>query len=452
MFPLKSNFAAGFPLAMLEASWLRTVANILNDIEGVGCHIEKTYGGEGMGWKIIVDTDPADLVYPFKVTDNGGGSVSIQGGSWTRNGITVTLADTTLTGVGADDYVMLKLGSGSLDPSFYPESLTVSAQATIEADGLDTTGAGYNIYCVLGKFTAGVWVQYWKGGHIDDVVLRPDGDKLDTTGRSTIVRNPESGLNAGELQVGDVHSVKASAFSVPFFVSDDSTPIQGDMRYASVDGRDGDPPFNSSLQIVGDATGTAYIQVSGFRTAVAPADPFATDTYTHHFCMRETDGTYTSTKWYDFDTFIDALKSDLLNDSTFLESLSTSVFSYFYDWYDALDTAEKKFWEKGADHTVNYGSKIGNSLKTEVINLDSQLLLAVSGESSATSLDWTNLKLFGAWFTDTSFKSPLFIDGDNNNGITLANWFGGGIAIGATIQEIEIQDALPSDKILVIRA
>ena len=36
------------------------IANILNDIKGVGCTIQKDYGREGRGWKIVVDGISSD--------------------------------------------------------------------------------------------------------------------------------------------------------------------------------------------------------------------------------------------------------------------------------------------------------------------------------------------------------------------------------------------------------
>jgi hypothetical protein len=126
----------------------------------------------------------------------------------------------------------------------------------------------------------------------------------------------------------------------------------------------------------------------------------------YRFGIREFIGS-AELKWYDSVTFLSDLKDALAADSVWQESL-TYVTAYFdqadfdwddetygfYAWYDALDAANKKFWEKGADQNINYGSAIGNSGQTEVINLDSQVLV-------------------GAWSTETSFKSPAFLD---NNG------------------------------------
>jgi hypothetical protein len=489
MFPLKSNFFGGLPLASLSAGWLRTVANILNDIEGIGCHIEKTYGGEGMGWKIVVDTDPADLEYPFKVTDNGGGSVDIKGGSWTRNGITVTLADTTLSSVGADNYVFIYLGRDTItgpDPALIPNTLSVVNTSSLPADGLATSVGGYNIIFVLGKFTAGVWEQYWKGGHIDDLVLRPDSDHFNSTGRSTIVQNPESGANQGELQVGDVHSVKASALSIPFFASDDSTPKQGAISWAALDAHEGVTPTHSSLEIVGTVTGTAYAQIVGFRTPATPTDPFATDAYTHHFGMRETNGTLTAMKWYDFDTFVSGLKANITADLTFLEDLGDVLGGYIdwdSDWNSSVTHTGMDF--SGSTSAKGTGLSGGNTDHDDSYWHEAGLIASpftdtknyvTSGTVRAGEFQletdspynlWSNIKFAVRVSGNVEFSGlttgEFYLGGDSGDsfiniyfngvaGIDIANWTTKGGLTGANIIEVEGWDVRPTDKVLVIRA
>jgi hypothetical protein len=326
--------------------------------------------------------------YPFKVTDNGGGSVSVQGGSWTRNGITVTLADTTLTGVGANDYFYINLrNQNPIDASLYPEMLDVTFSPSF-SDSSDTLGTsyGYNYVYLLGKFTAGVWTQYWKGGHIDDIVLRPDGDAFDTaTARSTIVRNPETSANKGELQVGDVHLVRASSLSLPFFSSNDSTVKQGAISWAALDGHEGTSPTHSSLEIIGTATGSAYAQLVGFRTPVDSSNPFDDSASTvHHFAVREDLGAGSvNLRWYNSDMMKTAIDSEiqaqigLIDWNTEIDWSSvgwTTIFgTYWETWYDdPLQT--RKFWEQGETETINFGSAIGSAVGVKVIGLTAQTL------------------------------------------------------------------------------
>jgi len=494
MFPLKSNFVAGLPLASLEASWLRTVANILNDIDGIGCHIEKTYGGEGMGWKIIVDTDLADLEYPFKITDNGGGSVDVKGGSWTRNGTTVTLADTTLESLGADDYVCIYLISlsGTVDPALDPYQLSVSSASSIPADGFGTSLEGYNVVCILGKFTAGVWEQYWKGGNIDDLVLRPDGDPYDSTGRSTIVLNPESGRNKGELQVGDVHLVKASSISFPFFPSDDSTPVQGDMKWAFLDAHDGTSSSQKSLEIVGTDTGTAVAQLVGFDTPDLPTDPFDDeDSYSHHFGLRETDGSDTAMKWYAFADLISGLKADSLADETWIESLGDSLDGYI-NWDDVWNssvshtgidfsgsTSAKGTGLSGGntDHDDSYWHEFGTDfIDTKTFKTSGEVWASafrLQGDDENNKWDATQFEVKAVSFYLTATdgtcglvgngSGQLYIGGEGGEqafedilfngdaGVDIANWTTKGGLTGTDIIEVEAQDIQPTDKVLVRR-
>lgn len=44
------------------------VANILNDVDGVGCHWEKPTNGEGRGWMVVVDGEMSDR---YVATDTG---------------------------------------------------------------------------------------------------------------------------------------------------------------------------------------------------------------------------------------------------------------------------------------------------------------------------------------------------------------------------------------------
>jgi len=50
------RFTAGQPVAAVcSVSNLNRIANILEDIQGVGCRIEKPTNAEGHGWQIVID-------------------------------------------------------------------------------------------------------------------------------------------------------------------------------------------------------------------------------------------------------------------------------------------------------------------------------------------------------------------------------------------------------------
>ena len=66
------------------------IANVLEDIEGIGCRIEKPQNLEGMGWKIVVgdggDAENPDGstpgAYQFEVVRFSDTSVKVRGGWW----------------------------------------------------------------------------------------------------------------------------------------------------------------------------------------------------------------------------------------------------------------------------------------------------------------------------------------------------------------------------------
>ena len=71
------------------------VANILQDIQGIGCRIEKPTDREGLGWHIVVDGYSTDIDYPDGSIGGLGGlkaitktetAAAIKGGSGTLSG------------------------------------------------------------------------------------------------------------------------------------------------------------------------------------------------------------------------------------------------------------------------------------------------------------------------------------------------------------------------------
>lgn len=52
------NFTPNQPLRQVaNVTQQNRIANILNDLQGVGCKVEKDFGREGRGWKIVVEND-----------------------------------------------------------------------------------------------------------------------------------------------------------------------------------------------------------------------------------------------------------------------------------------------------------------------------------------------------------------------------------------------------------
>ncbi len=174
MYPLQNDFKAKAPLATLQAGWFNTVANILNDITGVGCHIEKPGGGQGYGWQIVVDEAGGALSqYHFKVELESVSTVKVYGGNWKRHahGVETSLnyagESVEITGT---TYLILKL-----DNNLAPAAISLDASATDAADD-------DNVVKVLAKCTLGTGdsieiENYWTGGDITDFYLVPDNDE-----------------------------------------------------------------------------------------------------------------------------------------------------------------------------------------------------------------------------------------------------------------------------------
>lgn len=75
-YPLEANFKTGQPPSAVPADWYNTVAQILNDLTGVGVQIVKT--PMGLGWKIIVETQD----HSFKFSMGSDISLDAKGGKF----------------------------------------------------------------------------------------------------------------------------------------------------------------------------------------------------------------------------------------------------------------------------------------------------------------------------------------------------------------------------------
>jgi len=183
-FPLNNVFRPGEPIANIQAAWLKTVANIFNDIQGIGCHIEKPPGGEGLGWQIIVDSSELNNgPLRFQLIDQLDGTSFVYLGAWSRRGkkVSITLdldkGYQTITSYGTEDYIYLELErefvlltNADEDPALAPFKVTIKSSITDPEPG-DTN----NVIRVIGKFTGSVWKQFWTGD-IDDFAIIPDSD------------------------------------------------------------------------------------------------------------------------------------------------------------------------------------------------------------------------------------------------------------------------------------
>jgi len=201
--------------------------------------------------------------FHFKGTQGSATSVTFIGGTWTRNGIPVELAEDGVANVitvAADDYVWLLLTSTAQDPALKPDGVELAAGT------LPTDAATEGIHLVLGKMTSGVWEQWHHGGDHDDWVVVPDGETnlADTPVRKTLEFNPATGAHAGEMQLFDVDTaLDQQMLTIDAF----GTPIKTSYHYAAMikTTEDGAIPYLTGAG-TGPEGGTQTAQFSVLRT------------------------------------------------------------------------------------------------------------------------------------------------------------------------------------------
>jgi len=339
--------------------------------------------------------------YHFKVTDMGSGTVQVRIGDWTRRGIITSLAPDapggtfqTLTSVGENDYVVLSLTFESpYDAALLPASaLVVFATPTHPVD--DTT---FNLMWVLGKFTAGVWEPYWKGGDIDDWMVRPDGLPYDSpTARYTINENPTTdNPNKGELQLYGVDTVKPDAYSIPYFDAGTGLPVTGSLAWATIDSHDTKTLATQySLEVLNPGAGTGMLQLFAFDdggTALVTGLTY-NDFYTASpteaklaMLVRDNTGSVPTLRYASLKEF---------------EAASAAN----NDGWITKEQADGYYWNTNGDETTCKGSKIANVANAVQINLTDSQLYNIAG---SPCVDWA----LGTMSSDDA--APILI----------ANWF-----------------------------
>jgi hypothetical protein len=232
------------------------------------------------------------------------------------------------------------------------------------------------------------------------------------------------------------------------------------------------------------------LAINGFMIAVGPDElPFAeTPARTQHISLRETNsaGDGADVRWYNLRTLISDLKANLVADTSFLDDLGDAVGGYIpwnSDWDDKLthttldfsgSTSAKGTGLSGGntDHDDSYWHEAGliASPFTDTKNYVTSGTVRAGEfalEGSPTTNKWTSAIFNVSATFDVSFTGSgtcsLSLGGGTGYdftaiyfngiaGVDITNWTTKGGLTGATIQEIAIEDAQPSDKILVIRS
>lgn len=89
-WPVKSDYKGGQALRAVSADDLNTLGNIVNEIEGVNCIIEKSANGKG--WQIIINLDDTCFTVTGEnqvIKTNGASGTTLNGDTVVNGLITV---------------------------------------------------------------------------------------------------------------------------------------------------------------------------------------------------------------------------------------------------------------------------------------------------------------------------------------------------------------------------
>jgi hypothetical protein len=327
--------------------------------------------------------------YPFHVVSMGDGTIRVYAGRWNRNGYNVALttdvgeAYLTVESVGDDDYVWLYLNSdASKDPALKPNLVQVVTNAALSY--ADNDKWGDNTW-LLGKLTGGVWAQYWHGGDIDDLCVRPDGNTYAPTtdpARVTLEINPQTNAHEGELQMANADDAEASAWSLPHLRLDAAG--SGPLAWAAMDTHR-NATVSKSVEVV-DVSGANVAQVRGWKDAAETAQSAGDLLLTQRVVSGARDAVYLDPA--------DLSVSHATTADTATDVVNVPAHSHAHtDLTDMPDTEgvvtdhDARYWVKGGGVADCYGSAIGSAADTGVIDL-------------------ANHELDGGWGTqaDTSFE------------------------------------------------
>jgi hypothetical protein len=170
---LRNNYKAGDPVRVVaNHTQANRIANILQDIEGYGCQIQKPTAHEGRGWKIVVSSAVlgASEAVEFRIVTDGS-TYYVRGGCWEWYEESTYRVAEAAWGATADDlYDLTGNVAGDAVTYIYAildmpgNAVSIYANTTAWADSTDTTSYRYHS---LGQVNAdGTITQYWYGGRL----------------------------------------------------------------------------------------------------------------------------------------------------------------------------------------------------------------------------------------------------------------------------------------------
>jgi hypothetical protein len=266
MIPLKDNWKLPFSFIELWRNMNR-MARWLNGMQLEGGQV--IHNENGM--RLVPGF--SDVNYPWKVTVTQTGpttySANTQQGRWTRNtdigNTSLTLASPSVEPITDGHYFIAVIYRAtnpfSKDARLFPTAIGVTSISATDKASVLALGAfaggelatyNYGGHVVLGKLTAGVWAQHWKGGDITDALEIGDGNSLVPTDphTKTIERCP-SGAHEFETQMQNVDAAQAESYSVPYIPK--NAAGSGELAWAVIDTHEPSPAGQSLEVAIGRA-------------------------------------------------------------------------------------------------------------------------------------------------------------------------------------------------------
>jgi hypothetical protein len=132
---------SGLPFAAIPASFYTNVDEVLSQLDGYGCHIERNVNNL---WRIVVDNPGSTSgggPHRFRptVNDSDSSKCDIEEGSWVLNGTAQTNPDTASLGDTGNTYIVATITHDTTASPVKPSAISIAAQAAAAPDSLYTT-------------------------------------------------------------------------------------------------------------------------------------------------------------------------------------------------------------------------------------------------------------------------------------------------------------------------
>lgn len=395
------------------------------------------------GQRRFIPFDIPDFQHHFRITQASSTSISVHAGTWSRRShtdqVTVLMgidgsltsgayADVlTITGLTATRWIIL-----TLDNSLNPTTLTASAVAAYP------TADGTKVKFVLGKVTCASSVisaieQYWTGGDIEDYYQVLDAASLGFNSTDEAEIKDFLVTTTGETPAADdlfIFKNISDGDTGYATVADTADLIADELTGASGPWSPGNEPWTQ-------ASAVSHHDLSGLNDTQDDAD--------HPWAMCHTASGYTSdyTQNYcsSFGRANGSIGIDM--DNSYLIAAG-GVGHPDLDW--ALHVLDGGNWSVAVGHTFSV-------LDTTEATFAGVAALAVtggiySGKKMFALDNITSVNGYLSAGTAVYATTGYYVGATQGQAIT--NWFTGGMFMGSTVVEKQIQALSPTDKVLVI--